>query len=292
MYDLSRERFIGIALAVALAAGCGGGESGGGGAAGEGGGGEAAAPAASPVDASTAGNVAGTMVFEGAAPEMAPIDMSEEPACAEKHSTPPLHQEVVVGDGTLANVFVYVSAGLESLTFPTPAASVLIDQNGCEYHPHVLGVMAGEELTIRNSDPVLHNINASPEVNRGFNFGQPVEGMESKRSFAMPEVMIPVRCDVHGWMSAYIGVVDNPYYDVSAVDGTFSLETLPPGTYTLSAWHERYGVQTQEVTVATGETANVTFTFSESMAGRPVPLGEPIDLHDHHGVATATPAGQ
>lgn len=291
MYYLSKQRVLGIAVAAIVAWGCGGGD-GGGEAGGEGaGGGEAAAPAASPVDASTAGDVAGFIAFEGAAPEMQAIDMSEEPACAEKHASPPMTQEVVTSDGRLANVFVYVSAGLESLSFPTPSDPAMLDQSGCVYTPHVLGVMTAQDITIRNSDPVLHNINASPETNRGFNFGQPVEGMESTRSFPVEEVMIPVRCDVHGWMGAYIGVLAHPYHAVSAADGSFSLETLPPGSYTVTAWHERYGVQTADVTVATGETAEVTFTFSESMAGRPVPLGEPIDLHDHGG-DHAAPVGQ
>ncbi len=284
-----KERFVSIALASLLAVGCGG-DGGGGSAGGEAAGGEAAAPAASPVDAATAGNVSGMVAFEGAAPEMAEIDMSEEAACAEKHTGPVMAQEVVVGDG-LANVFVYVSAGLEALSFPTPGDAVQMDQDGCIYTPHVLGVMANQDILIRNSDPVLHNINASPETNRGFNFGQPVEGMESTRSFPLAEVMIPVRCDVHGWMSAYVGVVDHPYYSVSDGSGGFSLETLPPGDYTVTAWHERYGTQTAQVTVATGETAEVMFTFSESMAGRPVPLGEPVDFHDHGSIQSA-PAGQ
>ena len=286
-----KERFLTVALVALLAAGCGGGD-GGGSAGGDAGGGDApAAPAASPVDAATAGNISGTIAFEGAAPEMATIDMSEEAACADKHSGAVMVEEVVVGDG-LANVFVYVSAGPhEGLAFPTPGDAVVVDQVGCVYTPHVIGVQAGQDILIRNSDPVLHNINASPETNRGFNFGQPVEGMESTRSFPLAEVMVPVRCDVHGWMSAYIGVVDHPYYSVSGANGQFSLETLPPGDYTVTAWHERYGVQTEQVTVATGETADVTFTFGESMAGRPVPLGEPVDFHDH-GSTQQAPAGQ
>jgi hypothetical protein len=283
MFDVSKERIVGIALVALLSAGCGGGEGGGGSAGGgDEGGGDAPAPAATPVDAATAGNLMGTVAFEGAIPEMAAIDMSEEATCADKHSSPPMSEEVVVGNGDrLANVFVYVSEGLGDLTFPTPAEPVQMDQNGCVYIPHVLGVMANQDINIKNSDAVLHNINASPETNRGFNFGQPVVNMESTRSFPLAEVMIPVRCDVHGWMSSYIGVMDHPYYAVSGESGEFSLETLPPGDYTITAWHERYGVQTEVVTVATGETADVTFIFSESMAGRPVPMGEPVDMHDH-----------
>ena len=161
-----------------------------------------------------------------------------------------------------------------------------MDQDGCVYRPHILGVMSGQDITIRNSDGLLHNINASPEVNRGFNFGQPVN-MESNRSFPAAEVMIPVRCDVHGWMTSFIGVVDHPFYSVTSDSGEFSLDTLPPGDYTITAWHERYGVQEAAVTVVTGETADVTFVFSESMAGGHVPMGEPVDLHDHATTSVA-----
>ena len=242
-------------LMLLVMAGCGGGDSGGGGGGG--------AAVENPVDAATAGNIAGSIAFEGDAPSMDDIDMSSESVCAAKHSSTPMVQEVVVnGNGTLANVFVYVKEGLESLQFPTPEA-VLLNQDGCVYLPHVLGVMAGQDITIRNSDGLLHNINASPAEQRGFNSSQPVN-METTRSFGTPEVMVPLRCDVHGWMNAYIGVLDHPYHSVSNSSGAFNLSTLPPGDYVIEAWHERYGTQTQNVTVTTGETAEVTFTFSGS----------------------------
>ena len=244
-------------LMLLVMAGCGGGDGGGGGDAGGG------AAMEDPVDAATAGNIAGSIVFEGDAPSMAVIDMSQESVCADKHSSTPMIQEVVVNsNGTLANVFVYVKEGLESLQFPTPGP-VVLDQNGCVYLPHVLGVMVGQDITIRNSDGLLHNINASPTVNRGFNSSQPVS-MESTRSFGSAEIMVPLRCDVHGWMTAYVGVVDHPKHSVSNGSGAFSLSTLPPGDYVIEAWHERYGTQTQNVTVTTGETTEVTFTFSAS----------------------------
>jgi hypothetical protein len=262
-------------LMLLVMAGCGGGDGGGGGASGGGGG----AAVENPVDAATAGNIAGSIVFEGAAPSMDAIDMSSESVCADKHASTPMVPDVVVNsNGTLANVFVYVKEGLESLQFPTPGA-VLLDQNGCVYMPHVLGVMAGQDITIRNSDGLLHNINASPTEQRGFNTSQPV-AMETTRSFGTAEVMVPLRCDVHGWMNAYIGVLDHPYHSVSNGSGAFDLSTLPPGEYVIEAWHERYGTQTQTVTVTTGGTAEVTFTFSASMAQNAVvPLGAPIDLH-------------
>ena len=151
-------------LMLLLVAGCGGGDGGGGG-----GGDEGGMAMENPVDAATAGNIMGSVVFEGTAPSMDVIDMTDESVCADKHSSPPMVQAVVVnGNGTLANVFVYVKEDLESLEFPTPAA-VVLDQNGCVYVPHVLGVMAGQDITIKNSDGLLHNIHATPAEQRGFN---------------------------------------------------------------------------------------------------------------------------
>jgi hypothetical protein len=248
-------------------------------------GGPADAPAASPVDESTAGHVSGMVTFAGAAPDMPAVDMSDEPVCAEKYDTPPVSQEVLVSDGHLQNVFVYVKEGLEGMTFPTPSEPMVLDQDGCRYVPHVGGVQVGQDLAVENSDGLLHNINATPRENRGFNVSQPVE-MTTTRTFAVPEVMIPLRCDVHGWMSAYLGVLPHPYYAVTGADGTFDLSTLPPGDYVIEAWHERYGTQTANVTVVTGETAEVTFDFDASSTAH-VPLGEPLDPHDH---GTATPA--
>ena len=265
-------------LVIFLAVGCGG-DGGDAGSSGK----DSSSGAASvenPVDASTAGNISGTVTFEGDAPTMETIDMAAEEVCAAKHSSAPTSKNVLVNDnGTLANVFVYVKSGLEDLSFPTPEPT-LLDQDGCTYIPHVLGVMTDQDINIRNSDGILHNINATPDEQRGFNTSQPVN-METSRSFGVSEVMIPVRCDVHGWMGAYIGVLSHPYHSVSSSEGSFDLATLPPGDYVIEAWHEYYGTQTQNVTVATGETAEITFTFSASMAGAVIPLGEAIDLHKH-----------
>ncbi|MGH7565501.1 MAG: carboxypeptidase regulatory-like domain-containing protein [Gemmatimonadota bacterium] len=238
---------------------------------------EQAGPAVSPDSAAT---ITGVVNFTGTAPAGEPIDMSEEPACADQHAEAPMKQSAVVTDGKLGNVFVYVKDGLGDRTFPTSQEGVTIDQQGCEYHPHVLGIQAGQSLIIKNSDGILHNINTQPTVNQGFNVSQPV-AMETTKTFSSAEVMIPVKCDVHGWMEAFIGVQQHPYMAVSAEDGTFTLENLPPGTYTVEAWHELYGTQTQTVTIGAQETGEVTFDYSSEMAGRPVPMGEPIDLHDH-----------
>lgn len=276
------QRGIALPILLALATGCGGSED-----AGSSGdtGGTSDEPTASPVDASTAGHISGMVTFSGMAPEMDAIDMSDEPVCAAKHASTPMMRSVVVGEGGgLANVFVYVKEGLDGLEFPTPAGAVL-DQNGCVYSPHVMGIQVGQDLIIRNSDGLLHNIKASPTENRPFNTSQPVN-METTRSFSTAEVMVPVQCDVHGWMTAYIAVLDHPYHSVSSDAGAFSLETLPPGEYVIEAWHESYGTLTQTVTVTTGETTEITFEFDETMAGNFVPLADPLIVrHDRQNAA-------
>ena len=277
---MSGMRIVASGVALLVAAGCGG--DGGGEAGGDGGAEQQAEQVEFPVDEANAGSISATVNFEGTAPEPEAIDMSSEAQCADQHDSQPMTQHVVVNEnGTLSNVYVHVSEGVdESLQFPTPQEAVTLDQVGCRYTPHVLGLQTGQTLQIENSDGFLHNINAQPSQNRGFNISQPVE-MSSTRTFPMAEVMIPLTCDVHGWMNAYVGVKDNPYFGVTGGEGTVSIDRLPPGEYTVEAWHEEYGTTTQTVTVETGATAEVSFTFSSDMAGAHVPLGEPVDLHDH-----------
>ena len=208
------------------------------------------------------GAVTGKVKFTGAKPAMAKIDMSDEAVCAKKYTTPPTDESVIVGPtGGLANVFVYVKAGLPAgATYPAPATPVEIDQDGCRYHPHVLGIMVGQTLAIKNADGILHNIKAKAVKNRPFNVSQPTS-MTTPRSFSAPEVMIPLECNVHGWMHAWLAVLPHPFYAVTGADGSFSLKGLPPGTYTIEAWHEKYGTQTATVTVTAGpKTADFTFT--------------------------------
>jgi len=132
---------------------------------------------------------------------------------------------------------------------------------GCMYTPHIVGAMTNQKIKVRNSDGVLHNVNARPASNPGFNIGQPVKGMESERSFASAEVMIPVKCDVHPWMSGFIGIQDHPYFAVTGDDGSFTLPNLPPGDYEIEAWHEKFGTAVQKVTVGAKESKAVEFTF-------------------------------
>jgi plastocyanin len=235
-----------------------------------------AAPAAPIANAAT---LTGEVLFTGAVPQQQPIDMSEEPTCADKHDGMAVNEDVVVNDGRLQNVFVYVRDGLTGAQ-ATAGERVVIDQDGCLYIPRVAGVQVGQNLIFKNSDGLLHNIKATPTANRGFNISQP-NNMESTRTFSTREVMIPIECSVHGWMQAYVGVLDHPYFAVSGDDGAFSIGNLPPGTYTIEAWHEAYGTQTQEVTLGPDASEAITFTFDASMAGAHVPLGPPLDPHVH-----------
>jgi plastocyanin len=240
------------------------------------------------IDPATAGQVVGTISFDGERPAPQPIDMRGEAACAEKHDGQPVDRPVAVGDGGgLKNVYVYVREGLPDGARPAADEAVELDQNGCIYEPRVLGLQTGQTLRIRNSDGLLHNVNARPENQRGFNISQPTD-MTTDRSFARAEVMIPVRCDVHGWMRAYIGVQDHPYFAVTEENGEYRIEDLPPGEYVIEAWHERYGTQTQTVTVAESGEARADFQYSAGMAGAVVPMGDPIDPHDHHAAGGHT----
>lgn len=268
-------------LAIAVAAACGGDADGGDDAA-TGGEQAAAEPLVDPAEAAT---ISGVVNFEGAAPENEAIDMTAEPECADDHSGTPRKHTVVTSDGKLANVFVYVKEGLPDRSWPTQGGAQTLDQQGCMYQPHVLGLQTGQTLEIKNSDGILHNINANPTENRGFNISQPTN-MTSSRDFSEPEVMIPVRCDVHGWMEAYIGVLEHPYYAVTDESGAFTIENLPPGDYVVEAWHERYGTQTMNVSVQAQGTGDATFTYNAGMAATAVvPLGEPLIIPHHraHG---------
>jgi hypothetical protein len=216
----------------------------------------------SPVGPATAATISGKVIFEGTAPENEPILMDAEATCAEQYPEGAFAETVLVNDnGTLQNVFVYVKEGLSDQKFPAPTEGIVLDQKGCRYHPHVFGVQVGQDLIIRNSDGILHNIHPMPTINRAFNLGQP-KVMDSIKKFDKVEVMISIECDIHDWMLGYVGVLDHPYFSVTGMEGTFTLPNLPSGTYTIEAWHEKYGTQTIEVTVGEKETKEIEFTFN------------------------------
>ena len=222
--------------------------------------GSGAAATAAPVAVADAATVAGLIKFEGAAPKMPPTQMSADPFCASQHKTPEPDEEVVVGPGgELANVIVYVKNAPAGAPNTTPA---LLDQRGCKYIPHVSAVQVGQPVQIKNSDNTLHNVHAMPAVNAQFNEGQPMQDMVATKKFDKVEMKpFRIKCDVHGWMKSYMAVLPHSYHAVSQTNGTFSIGNLPPGNYTLVAWHERYGEQEQQVTVGAKEQKQVTFTF-------------------------------
>ena len=220
-----------------------------------------AAPAATPIDPASAGNVSGAITLEGTPPAPEAIRMNSDPVCLTEASDTQTEYYVVGDGGGLGNVFVYVKEGLEGRTFPAASGAVVLDQDGCRYQPHVFGIRVGQTLEIVNNDPTLHNIHATPSANAEFNMGQPIEGMRFERTFTEPEVMVPFKCDVHGWMNAWVGVLDHPYFAVTGSDGAFDMSDLPPGDYVIEAWHEMLGTQTQNVTIGEGATAELNFTF-------------------------------
>ena len=221
----------------------------------------APAPApVNPVAPATAGNIAGSIKLEGTPPKAEAVVMKSDPYCVENGgATTPAY--TVGGDGALQNVFVYVKDGLGDLKFPVPESPVVLDQKGCVYQPHVFGIQVGQNLEIRNSDSTLHNVHAIPENNREFNRAQGLAGITHTHVFGAREVMVPFKCNVHNWMNAYVGVLDHPFYSVTGAKGTFELKGLPPGTYTIEAWHEKLGTQTQTVTIGQKETKDIAFTF-------------------------------
>ena len=221
----------------------------------------AAQPAAAAASADAA-TITGVVKLAAAPPPMPTIQMSADSYCASQHaSAPAKDEEVVAGPGgELENVFIYIKQ--INGNFPASTTPVVIDQHGCQYHPHVLGVQVGQPLQIKNSDNTLHNIHALPAVNTPFNEGQPIQGMVSIKKFDKPEITpFKVKCDVHGWMKAWMAVMPHPFYAVSQANGTFTISNLPPGNYTLVAWHEKYGQQEQPITVAPKESKTMGFTF-------------------------------
>jgi len=217
------------------------------------------------VTAASTGQITGTVKLDGTAPHQKPIDMSKDPSCAQTAGGAPVATEsVVVGsNGGLANVVVYISQGLTGNEAATPSQPATIDQKGCQYVPHVVALNIGQHMTVLNSDKTAHNIHPQPSPGGGnaqWNKSQTAGSSPIDIAWTNQEVAIPVKCNIHPWMHAYIAVVKGPF-GVSNDSGSFKLDNVPPGTYTLTAWQETYGTQTQNVTVAAGKPAAVNFAF-------------------------------
>jgi hypothetical protein len=222
------------------------------------------APVYFKVDPGTAAAVTGQIKFKGKRSTPKVIDMSEEPACVEAHHGKAYDESLVVSkNGALANAFIYVKSGLDGKTFEVPADPVTIDQNGCWFRPRVLGIQTGQVLKVVNSDPVTHNIHPMAEVNREWNHSQGGGDPPLARKFLKPEIMIPVKCNIHSWMHAFIGVLNHPYFAVSKDDGTFEIDNLPPGTYTIGVWQEKLGTQEQQLIVPPRGKPVANFTFKD-----------------------------
>ncbi len=210
-----------------------------------------------------AGNITGQINFTGAKPAATMIKMNADPRCVKMHGNKDVasEQTVVNPNKTLRYVFVYVKKGLEGKKFPTSNTKITLDQQGCMYHPHVFGMMTKQPLEIINADQTLHNIHALPKNSSPFNIAQPNKGMKISKTFDKSEVMVKVKCEVHNWMAAYIGVLDHPFFAVSDDQGKFDIKNLPPGEYDLEAWHEKLGTKTMHVSVGAADTKTVDFSY-------------------------------
>lgn len=252
-----RVKSVAIASVAILAVACGGSEP-------------SPAPSASPAPAAAAtdtadgpGTITGAVTFAGTPPKPRPVRMDSDPLCVPEPGV--TSELLVVGPNSgLKNVFVYVKDGLGERRYAVPSTPVALDQKGCRYIPHVFGVQVGQTVNVSNSDPLVHNVHAVPKNNREFNIGQPARTPPMPRVFDQPEIGVPFKCDVHGWMNAYANVVPHPFFAVTADDGSFEIKGLPAGTYTLELWHEQLGTQTQTVTVDAAAPAKVSASFTSA----------------------------
>ncbi len=217
--------------------------------------------------AAAAGTVTGTVTYVGKVPNLRPLEVGAEPICARKHATVP-NEMLVLGSGnTMANVMVSVVKGLPAgKTWPAPTTPVVMDQQGCQYVPHVMGIMVGQPFKALNNDGVLHNVHALPNVNRPFNMAMPPTRKEATESFAKEEGMFVIKCDVHPWMRSYMGVFSHPFFAVTKTDGRFQIPNLPAGSYEIEAWHEKLGTRKATVTVTASGAQTVDFKFSPPAA--------------------------
>lgn len=216
-----------------------------------------------PLDRSTTGTIVGQVRFVGPVPEQSVLQLGGWSECAVQHPEGlPFAGDVLVNQGNLQNVVVYVKEGLGERVFAVPDEPVVNDQKGCTFIPRVFAVQVDQPVRFLNSDPIAHNVHGLPEHSSPWNFSLGVKGASRTIRIEAPEVMIAIKCDIHPWMRAYVGVFDHPYFALSGADGTFTLKEVPPGQYTVAAWHERFGTQSQQVSLGAKETQNLVFTFT------------------------------
>lgn len=207
--------------------------------------------------------ITGKITLDGAAPQPKAISMRADPGCEKKHSTRALDQAITVGPGnTLANVLVSIRSGLPNKTYPVPEEPVVLNQDGCLFQPRVVAVMAGQTVRLVNSDGLSHNVRALPRWNRAFNVSTPPTDTPVDRSFARPEVAIPMKCDIHPWMKGSVAVLRHPFFDVTGSEGNYAITGLEPGTYEIEVWHETLGTKVSTVTVGAGQSATLDFTLN------------------------------
>src|SRR5215469_2245526 len=224
-----------------------------------------AARATAPPQGASTGQITGEIYFTGDKPKLLPLNMAKDPVCQSEHTGTVYAEDGAVNEnGTLPNAFVYVKSSSVNLKAAPPRNSVDLTQQGCLYEPHVLGIMVGQPLQVQTIDPTAHNIHVVPSANREWNVTQEPGSPSVIRKFTRAEIMIPVHCNEHPWMKAYIGVVDNPYFAVTGKDGSFALKGLPAGKYTIAVWTATFGTQEREVTVAADESLTADFTFKNN----------------------------
>jgi plastocyanin len=217
--------------------------------------------------AAQAGTITGTATFTGTVPNLKPLSVAAEPVCAKKHETVPNEMLVLGAGNSMANVMVHVVSGLPAgKTWPVPTTPVTMEQNGCQYKPHVMGIMVGQTFKVLNDDGILHNVHALPKVNQTFNMAMPPTRKEATATFGKAEGMFVIKCDVHPWMQSYMGVFGDPFFAVTGPDGKFTIANLPAGTYEVEAWHERLGTQKATVTVGASDTKTAAFKFAPPAA--------------------------
>ncbi len=238
-----------VALAVLVVGACGGG------------GACPPARAPTPLDHATTGTIIGEVRLDGAPPAMTTLALGADAACAAQHPGPVPAGDVLVHDGRVENSFVYLKEGLGDRVFPVPPTPVTIDQRGCLYRPRVAGAQVCQPIVFLNSDPTAHNVHGTPQLSSSWNFSMAVKGSERTARVEKTEVMVSVRCDVHPWMQAWVGVLEHPYFAVTGPDGRFALKDVPPGDYVMAAWHERFGTREARVSLPPTGQQEVTFTF-------------------------------